>query len=85
MSLLTHSGDSLFTSKPRCLAAIDVNIIRGPGTINKASQLQLRFCFFSSQEAAAEAVLAPSFRNIVQNMEDYLSPLLTQLDFSFSR
>lgn len=37
------------------------------------------------QKTAAEEMSAPRFRNIVQNMEDYLNPLLTQFNFSFSR
>lgn len=92
MSLLTYSGDSgllTFTSK-HCVAAIDVNIIRGSGTINNAlQQLKLLSLFFPLcsllQKTAAEEMSAPRFRNIVQNMENYLNPLLTQFDFSFSR
>ncbi|KAM7408201.1 hypothetical protein PAMA_002070 [Pampus argenteus] len=37
------------------------------------------------QKTAAEKKLAPSFRQIAQDMEDYLNPLLTQFDFSCLR
>ncbi|KAM9345441.1 cilia- and flagella-associated protein 46 [Symphorus nematophorus] len=37
------------------------------------------------QKTAAEETLAPRFREIVQNMEDFLNPLLTQFDFSCLR
>ncbi|XP_031140179.1 cilia- and flagella-associated protein 46 isoform X1 [Sander lucioperca] len=34
------------------------------------------------RKTAAEEILGPHFREIVQDMEDYLHPLLTQFDFS---
>ncbi|XP_032397492.1 cilia- and flagella-associated protein 46 isoform X2 [Etheostoma spectabile] len=37
------------------------------------------------RNTAAEKMLGPHFREIVQDMEDYLNPLLTQFDFSCLR
>ncbi|XP_044070722.1 cilia- and flagella-associated protein 46 isoform X2 [Siniperca chuatsi] len=37
------------------------------------------------RKTATEEMLAPRFREIVQNMEDYLNPLLSQFDFSCLR
>ncbi|XP_070834007.1 cilia- and flagella-associated protein 46 [Chaetodon trifascialis] len=36
-------------------------------------------------QSAAEEILTPRFREIVQDMEDYLNPLLTEFDFSCLR
>ncbi|KAK5908015.1 hypothetical protein CgunFtcFv8_016110 [Champsocephalus gunnari] len=37
------------------------------------------------RKAAAEEMLGPHFREIVENMDDYLKPLLTKFDFSCLR
>ncbi|KAF3842493.1 hypothetical protein F7725_024444 [Dissostichus mawsoni] len=37
------------------------------------------------RKAAAEEMLGPHFREIVENMDDYLNPLLTKFDFSCLR
>ncbi|XP_030012468.1 LOW QUALITY PROTEIN: cilia- and flagella-associated protein 46 [Sphaeramia orbicularis] len=38
-----------------------------------------------SHNCAADEILAPHFKELVQDMENYLNPLLTQFDFSCSR
>ncbi|XP_026165910.1 cilia- and flagella-associated protein 46 isoform X3 [Mastacembelus armatus] len=42
-------------------------------------------CWYNVKKTTTEEKLAPHFREIVQDMEDYLNPLLTQFDFSCLR
>lgn len=43
------------------------------------------FLSLSPQNISEDAELAHRFKEIVQDMEDYLNPLLTQFDFTFMR
>lgn len=82
---LWRLGTVLFLH-PNAVAAEDVNIIREPGAINSAlQQLKHLSLFVSLQKCSTEEPIEPHFRNIVQNMENYLNPLLKQFDISFSR
>lgn len=81
------SASTVSTTKVRC----------NPGFHLLSSHLLLRICCTLGQRmlhcdilpllqsCASEDTLETSFRLVVQHMEEYLSPLLSQLNFSFSR